>query len=331
MNRKQRNTRLFGSRGSPFAPRKCVAIYGSATSRKDLTQPRLVACLVLKTATRNDYRGVCELLTLSPALREAIGLNKVPRFITLGKFASKSGIMEIVDAMIGQTLADAGIRVIPGEITVDSTGMLNGAAGAHYQIRAGGSGRTRRKPVKVSAAIVRGAMPPAALVVGMGSSADMKQTPALMDQIEARTKPVRLMADKGYDAEWAHEASRERRGAESLIPPVPRAHDGSVRTKWRSKMVALPKAFGRRRRAESFFSGMKRTMLATLSSRSERTMLVEAALKALAYAIRRQDRPRRREGVYRALGEPCHPETCQPGVVRCNNAEPGCPRRGRWS
>jgi len=288
MKPEQRNTRLvciaqFALRSA----RRCVASYGSIKSRKDFTQPQLIACLVLKAVTRNDYRGVCELLTLSPALCEAIGLEKVPHFTTLQKFAAKPASLEIVDAMIGQVLKDVGATEIPCDVAVDSTGMQNGVASVHYQTRQWRPGGTRRKPVKISAAVLCGALLPAALVVDMGSSADMKQMPALMKQIESRAKPTALLADCGYDAEWVHRICRERWGVESFIPPVARGPNSSIRTKWRSQMRELPAVFGRRWHAESFFSGLKRTMLATLSSRTERTMLAEAAFKVLAYAIRR--------------------------------------------
>ena len=288
MNREQRKTQLVRvARLALRSARRCVAPYGSIKSRKDFTQRQLVVCLVLKAVTRSDYRGICELLTLSPALCEAIGLEKVPHFTTLQKFSSKPGTLEIVDAMIGQVLEEAGVTDLPVEVAADSTGMRNGVASVHYQTRQWGEGGTRRKPVKISTAVICGALLPAALVVDMGSSADMKQMPALMEQIEARVTPACLLADRGYDAEWVHEVCRERWKAESFIPPVARSADGSIKSRWRAQMRELPAVFGRRWHAESFFSALKRTMLSTISSRTERTMVAEAAIKVLAYALRR--------------------------------------------
>lgn len=45
--------------------------------------------------------------------------------------------------------------------------------------------------------------------------------------------------------------------------------------------------YGTRWQVETFFSGAKRTMGSTLAARSERALFSEAALKVLAYAIRR--------------------------------------------
>ena len=52
-------------------------------------------------------------------------------------------------------------------------------------------------------------------------------------------------------------------------------------------MRELPAIYGRRWHAESFMSGFKRTMMSTLASRRTGTLLAEASMKVLAYAIRR--------------------------------------------
>lgn len=47
------------------------------------------------------------------------------------------------------------------------------------------------------------------------------------------------------------------------------------------------KGYGARWAVESFFSGLKRTMGSTLTSRKPEQLLAEAAFKVLAYALRR--------------------------------------------
>jgi hypothetical protein len=268
------------------AARRCVTSYSSLRSRHDFTQPQLLTCLVLRAVTKNDYRGVCELLTLAPALREAIGLEKIPHWTTLQKFMAKSEVPAIIDAMLSQILAEIGVLGESAEVATDSTGMQSGTASTYYQTRRGTSGRARQY-VKLSLAVLCGLIMPAALVADMGPSTDMVQMPELMRQIERRTSPTALYADKGYDAEWVHVMCREQWHATSVIPPVIRTKDGTVKTHWRSQMLDLPSAYGRRWHVESFFSGLKRTTLSTLSSRKVGTMLAEASLKVLAYAIRR--------------------------------------------
>ena len=270
------------------AAQKCVNAYSCPKSRRDFTQPQLVACLVLKVANRSDYRGVCELLTLSEPLREAIGLEKVPHWTTLQKFMAKPQVAEVIDAVMAQVLREVGVLERPGDIAVDSSGMQNGVASLHYVAKRGRNGRGQvRKTVKVSVAVLCGALLPVGLVVSLGSSADMQQMPALLDQVESRMTPTALYADSGYDAEWVHERCREEWGTESLIPPVVRAPDGRIKTKWRAAMLELPEVYGRRWHVESFFSGLKRTTMGTLASRQPNTLLAEAQMKVLTYAIRR--------------------------------------------
>jgi len=267
---------------------KCVAPYSARTSRHDFTQAQLIACLVLRAVTKSTYREICEMLTLMPALREAIGIDKAPHFTTLQKFMAKAQTPETVNAMIAQIIKELRFDTAPIDVAVDSTGLQNGVASLHYRTRRWqtGSGKSR-KHVKISIGIVCGALLPVALHVDIGSSADMKQMPMLMEQIEANTQPTALLADAGYDAEWVHEVCREDWGVASWIPPVVHTKDGSIKTKWRSKMRPLPSSYGRRWHVESFFSALKRTTLSSLSSRRVNTLVAEASMKVLAYTLRR--------------------------------------------
>lgn len=285
--------------------RRCMASYGSRKSRHDFTQPQLAACLVLKAATRNDYRGVCELLRLSAPLRDAIGLDATPHFTTLQKFAARPGVREALEAMIGQVLREAGLEDAAVETAADSTGMQMGVASEYYRTRRVAAGRARRY-VKLSVMLVCGALLPAAIVADFGPTVDMVQMPALMRQTRERTRPTLLLADKGYDAEWVHTVCREEWGAMSVIP-VRRQAGCRVRSKYRKTLArGVPAVYGKRWQIESFFSGLKRTTLSTLASRQPRTLLVEAVAKVLAYAIRRPCPVHAVDLVYTAAGRLPH-------------------------
>ena len=264
--------------------RRCLASYACPKSRQDFTQPQLMACLVLKAYLRQTYRGLCEVLELSAPLREALGLEKVPHFTTLQKFAAKEGVAEVIGGLIGQVLAEAGRLDRRAEVAVDSTGMQIGQASMHYRAR---SGRRGGRYVKLSVAVLCGALLPAALVADLGPSPDLTQMPAVLEQAGGRVRVASLYADRGYDAEWVHRRVREELGGRSWIPPVVRTRDGTIKTPYRAQMARLPEAYGRRWHAESFFGGLKRSTLSTLASRLPRTLLTEASIKVLAYAIRR--------------------------------------------
>jgi hypothetical protein len=79
---------------------KHLADYGSARSRHDFTQRQLMACLILRAYLKTTYRGVLELLSVSPNLRAALGMgDKLPHYTTLQKFSARSQVLAIADAL----------------------------------------------------------------------------------------------------------------------------------------------------------------------------------------------------------------------------------------
>ena len=78
-----------------------LADYGATRSRHDFTQRQLMACLILRAYLKTTYRGVLELLSVSPNLREVLGMqDKLPHYTTLQKFSARSQVLAIADAMI---------------------------------------------------------------------------------------------------------------------------------------------------------------------------------------------------------------------------------------
>ena len=87
-----------------------------------------------------------------------------------------------------------------------------------------------------------------------------------------------------------HDQCRLDWGAESVIKPARQRADGKRSGLWRNQMSESyleRKGYGARWAVESFFSGLKRTMGSTLTSRKPSQLLAEAAFKVLAYTLRR--------------------------------------------
>ena len=269
--------------------RRHLAEYGSYKSRKDFTQPQLMACLILKTCMKTTYRGVIEYLAVAGELREAIGLiEKLPNYSTLSKFADRPGVTEAMHGMLS-TLADAVAASDPGgylEAAMDATGLESSSASAHFVSR---SGRKRKGFVKVSVLILCGSLVAASMVASWGPGNDKAQAGELMDRASASVRPDLLYGDAGYDAEWVHERCVDW-GVMGVIKPAKYRADGSLGGLYRAQMTEanLKKlGYGRRWHAETFMSGMKRTMGSTLNARTERGLMRDAMLKVLAYTIRR--------------------------------------------
>jgi len=266
-----------------------LADYGSARSRHDFTQRQLMACLILRAYLKTTYRGVLELLAVSPNLRAALGMaDKLPHYTTLQKFSARSQVLAIADAMIRTIGRVAGApQFAQTTAAMDATGLETTTASAHFQSRAG---RTRRKWVKVSTIVLCGSLLPLSLVLGWGPGNDKSQAKELITKASKATLPAKLYADAGYDAEWVHDQCRLDWGAESVIKPARQRADGTRGGFWRSQMskkYLARKGYGSRWAVESFFSGLKRTMGSTLTSRKPSQLLAEAAFKVLAYTLRR--------------------------------------------
>lgn len=262
--------------------------YGSVKSRKDFTQPQLMACLVLRAYLKATYRDFCDQLSVSSELREVLGLRKVPDYSTLCKFAAKPGIQGVLDRMLA-TLAKEIDALDPSEwreAGIDATGLDTSGASLHYRTR---KGLKRKGYLKLSAVVMFGSLIPAAIALDLGPSNDKRSAKELLPKARAVVQPDVLYGDAGYDAEWIHAFCHEDWGLPSIIKPV-RHTAGPPGGTYRSAMTESNLAaagYSRRWLVESYMSGLKRTTGWVLRGKSERTMKVEAACKVLAYALRR--------------------------------------------
>jgi hypothetical protein len=261
--------------------------YSCPKSKQTYTQPQLLACLVLKTCQKLTYRGVIDLLEASAELREVLGLEQVPAYQTLQEFSKRVLTPKLLDTLVGEVLAllqEKGLIV--EKVAMDSTGVETSSASAHFVSRAK---RKRGGYVKLSLAVACTSIVLVGLVTSVGPCNDLCEAGELLWRASSRVRPGWLLADSGYDAEWVHAFARTAWDARSHIPPVPKTKDGSIKSgpgRIRSGHVK-PYLYGERWHAESFISGMKRTCGSTLGARSQPALMIEASLKALAYAIRR--------------------------------------------
>src|SRR5690606_11580629 len=265
--------------------RRFAADYSHPKSPQKFTQPQLLACLVLRAYLKTTYRGVVEVLEVSDALRQRLGLERLPHYSTLKRFADRSDVLDIIDRMLAEIVKE--FAPAPELAAMDATGIESTSASAHYRTR---SGKTRKKYVKVSVCVAVGSLLPAALVVSWGPYNDKREARPLLEKTRLAMQPTTMLADAGYDAEWVHEYCRDDWGVASVIKPVVHRSDNAVHGVHRSKMTEeylVENNYGRRWGVESFMSGLKRTTGSALGARSERSLFVEAALRVFAYALRR--------------------------------------------
>jgi hypothetical protein len=272
------------------AARKYVNPYSHKKSPQKFTQAQLMACLVLRAYLKTTYRGIVEFLEASAELRQRLGLTdgRLPHYSTLKKFADRSDVLQIVDCMLLEIVQQFDRDA--EEAALDSTGLETTSASAHFVSR---SGRKRKQFIKVSVCVLAGSLLPSGLSLSWGPGNDKAEAADVLAKASVAQqpgRPQRLFADAGYDAEWVHEFCHDEWQVESIIKPAVHRSDGGLNGTYRSQMTAenlKAKGYGRRWLVESFMSGLKRTMGATLNARNERSLFIEAALKVLAYALRR--------------------------------------------
>lgn len=265
--------------------RKYVDPYSHKFSPQRFTQEQLLTCLILRAYLKTTYRGVIEFLDVSESLKKQLGLRHLPHYSTLKKFADRSDVLQIIDCMLLELVQKFDPEA--KEVAMDSTGFETTSASAHYQTR---TGRQRKKYIKLSVCVLAGSLIPSGLMVSWGPSNDKVEAADVLTKASVAQQPKRLFADAGYDAEWVHQFCRKDWKVESIIKPAVHRSDGGANGEFRSQMTEenlKTKGYGRRWLVESYMSGLKRTTGATLSARSDRSLFVEAALKVLAYALRR--------------------------------------------
>jgi hypothetical protein len=265
--------------------RAALPPYAHKFSPHRYTLPQLAACVLVKEHRRLDWRGIEAWLKLSPPLRQCLGLDRVPDHTTLFEFARRSldaGRMNRLQTQLLRELKLAGV-----EIAVDSTGLDPETCSSYFKARAQRR-TTRKRYVKVSVSVVVGTLVAASAVVDWGPSGDKVQLRQLLSDTAGKLRVRTLYADGGYDAEWVHQWCREEANIISWIPATVHRADGQVGGFWRAHMAkGLPKSYGRRWSAETFFSGMKRVVGATLRARQPQQQIAEALRKVLAYSIHR--------------------------------------------
>lgn len=296
MARKRRERGLFGQPISEAGDQEIVRIvklamrlarrhladYAHPKSPHKFTQPQLLACLVLKGHMGCTYRKAEELLILMPAVREAIGLEEVPRFTTLQTFADRPDIMALIDSVLA-SIGRAMLKAQEQDAAADGTGMETTSASAHFVSRAG---RVRTKFVKLMIGVLCAAVCPCALVVDWGPSHDMRQAWTLREKMRAIGKPTMLWGDGAFDCEEWHRANWQDWGVPSYAPTTVKSADGSVNGFYRHAFQTPVHEYGRRWMCESVNSGVKRVSGDDLRSRKQNTMFAEAGLKVLAYAAK---------------------------------------------
>ena len=174
---------------------------------------------------------------------------------------------------------------------IDATGLETGHASMHFQRRCGRLKKNIWHAAwpKLTAVFHTTTHLIAGVVVRRGPTQDSPQLPEAMRQAAEHLNLVRVLADKGYDAEHNHVLCRRELGIRSTAIPI---NPRSAGRKWpktvyrRLMKRRFPKIKYRQRvQAESGFSRHKRRLGSALTTRQEHTQDGEMRMRVITHNL----------------------------------------------
>jgi hypothetical protein len=276
---------------------QALPLYSHPCSPKTFTQPQLFACLVLKAFFKTDYRGIVAILKDWPELASGLGLNRVPHYTTLQKAGERllcfGPANDLLRATVRHQLGDDPQVELAA---ADSTGFESSQISPYFvKRRAKGQDRSEnpnqtitytRFPkcelaVDCSTHLVLCAIP------SLGPYPDINRLPVLLLLALACVTISTILADAGYDWEWAHCFAREGCGVRSVMPPMYGRPSENLPTGTYRRLMRLRFDFryGQRWQVETVMSMIKRRLGSYVLGRSDASRAREIMLKALTHNL----------------------------------------------
>jgi hypothetical protein len=264
-------------------------------SPKTFSQPRLVACLVLKEFLRLDYRGFVAHLADHDELTRWLDLKVVPHDTTVPKAAARllraAPARAMFDAVLERALrAEVRKRRVP-LAAMDGTGMESRPVSRYYVKRRSKTGSgpqetTDAKYPKVILVTDCQSHRVLAAIPGRGPGSDLQQFEAAIKDAAGRARIGTLLGGADYDGEWVHEHVRETYGIRTIIPPErgrpsEKPPVGRWRRWMRQQFGRLKPKYGQGWQTETVNSMIKRRLGSALRARSYWSQCREIILRVI--------------------------------------------------
>ncbi len=265
-----------------------IPAYSCRKSKHVYKQEQHVAVVCLMKYFRMHYRGVVQLLELTPAIMRVIGIKRMPHYTTIQKFFKRFSSTK-VECLLRETVNLFGIN--GSVLAIDSIGFSSNTSSRYYaMIKYRQSGGVWRSSYIKNAASV-----------DTESQAIVSVTPKkvhtsdYMDLIPLAKRSSRVVsigtvvADRGYDSEENNRFVRYGLKARNVI----RVRTGTKCKKRNGRLRKEAEAsfdwetYSRRNVVEMVFSVIKRRFGDTLYSRSLRIQKKELKLMCIVYNLHR--------------------------------------------
>lgn len=268
---------LFGEAG--------LVLHKSKFSNKLYTQYQHLFLLVYKQFRKFTYKELLEDLSDNITLRAYLGLNKLPNYTTLIKFAKR------LPAFIFEKLITAFHRFIkqPEKVAIDGTGISLDNASPHYCKRIGK--KYHKRPfLKLSVIVEIKHYLILQFKVRKKARHDLIDAYPMVKKLAKNYQPEAFYGDRGYDAEKLFKLVFEELGAYPLILQkrldVPK-HRRKGRYRKETIDVFDYGEYLQRNKVETAFSILKRKFGFSIKSKDVKNQKVEAMCRIVAYNIDR--------------------------------------------
>lgn len=268
---------LFGEAG--------LMLHKSKFSNKLFTQYQHLFLLTYKQFRKFTYRELLEDLSDNLTLRAYLGLNKLPDYTTLIKFAQR------LPSIIFEKIMIAFSKLIeqPEKVAIDGTGISLDNASPHYCKRIE-KPYHKRPFLKLSVIVEIKHYMILQLKVRKKTRHDLMDAKPMVRKLAKTYEPEIFYGDRGYDDEKLFKLVFEELGAYPLI--LQKRLDIP---KHRRKGTYRKQTFGvfdygeylQRNKVETAFSILKRKFGFSIKSREVKMQKVEAMTRIIAYNIDR--------------------------------------------
>lgn len=262
-----------------------LKLYSHKFSKKKFSQFQHLFLLVYKQFRKFTYEELLTDIASNISLRTYLGLNKLPHYTTLIKFAQRLPC-KILDKLV---LAFKHLIPKPKKVAIDATGISLDNASPHYCKRVGRS--FKKRPFMKATFIVDIERYLILLCkIRKKTRHDTVDAKPLIRKLAKHYKPKVFYADRGYDSNEIFELCFEKLKAYPLI--LQRRMDVP---KWRRKGRYRKETFDvfdygeylQRNKIETLNSMLKRRFNSNVRSHRDRLQRVEIFTRIIAYNIDR--------------------------------------------
>lgn len=262
-----------------------LMLYKSKFSNKLFTQYQHLFLLVYKQFRKFTYKELLEDLSDNITLRAYLGLNKLPDYTTLIKFAKR------LPSIVFEKLMVAFSKFIeqPEKVAIDGTGISLDNASPHYCKRIG-KPYHKRPFLKLSVIVDIKHYVILQFKVRKKIRHDLIDAKPMVKKLAKQYEPEIFYGDRGYDDEKLFKQVFEELGAYPLILQkrldVPK-HRRKGRYRKETINVFDYGEYLQRNKVETAFSILKRKFGFSIKSKDVKTQKVEAMCRIVAYNIDR--------------------------------------------